>query len=108
MRNIVSGVVVALVLGLAVVSTAGQSVLPGAAPAAQTKLSELDQLKVTVVKLSDQLASCQQLKAQTEIRSSANNLQAVIEKNYPGFTVDWNTGALVQKAAPTAKPAPQK
>jgi hypothetical protein len=104
MRKIISGIAVSVMLAVTVATTSGQSALPAPTTAPAVTLDEVDQLRVAVVRLSDQLATCQQTKQTADIRMSANNLQLVVEKKYPGMTIDWATGALVKKVTP-AKPA---
>lgn len=63
-------------------------------------LSEIDRLQVQLVKVSDQLAACQMQLKQADIRSAADTVRGRVESNYPGYTVNWDTGALVKKDIP--------
>jgi hypothetical protein len=89
MRNI-AVFVVAVVIGFA-----------GSAYSQKTEEpTELEQLRIQVAILTSQLNSCQ---TKLGINNSTNVLQDVqrsVEAAHPGWTINWATGKLVQKAKP--------
>lgn len=63
-------------------------------------LSEVEQLRVQLVKLTDQLATCQAQANTINVRYLSGETVKQIEAAHPGWTVNWDTGALMKKDAP--------
>lgn len=93
MRVLVAVIVVGLSGGLW-----AQGVRP-VADAPPAALSDLETAYVQIVSLADQLAQCQarQLESVKQFTDVQKDVVARIEKAHPGYTVDFQTGALVPK-----------
>lgn len=78
------------------------SVVPPAAPAAA--YTENERLMVQLVQVTDQLASCRQQLGQKGVADLGQDVRARIEAAHPGYTINWQTGALV----PLVPKAPAK
>lgn len=75
------------------------------APAAAPKISEDELLLVQAVATVGQLATtdCNNLDSVKRFRQQEATVNTRLEKKYPGFKLDWSTGALVTKPVAPAK-----
>ena len=69
-------------------------------------LDELDQAWIQNVRLASQLyqATCDALPMRDQVITLQGDTTKKIEARHPGFTMNWQTFALVPKAAPKAGP----
>lgn len=91
-------------LSFCVVATivAAQSAAPvGVKGATVPALDELEKAWLQNVILAQQLANtqCQALDSVKQFTTVRNDVTAKVEAKRPGFTMDWQTGLLVAKAA---------